>query len=225
MKIGYARVSKFEQNLDMQKDALKLAGCERIFTDKLSGNVKDRPGLDKIKEILRDGDKLVVWRFDRLGRSVKHLVQFVTELEEMGVTFESITEQIDTTTPSGKLMLHMFFAFAEFERNLNIERSKKGLIAARARGRKGGRPFKLLKKDVVKMKKIYEEKTLSIRGLCKLFGVSIPTLYKYLKNDDYLHEIEKNDDYNYENDDISSEITEEDLLKIQKDNLIKQYYK
>src|ERR1017187_154820 len=143
MRIGYARVSTQEQNLHLQKDALKRAGGKKIIEDVASGKAENRPGLDRARELLREGDVLVVWRLDRLGRSLKHLIELMTELEKQKIGFQSLQESIDTTTPGGKLIFHMFGALAEFERNLISEWTKAGLQAARARGRRGGRPKKL----------------------------------------------------------------------------------
>src|SRR3712207_2462849 len=143
MKIGYARVSTIEQNLDLQRDALKAAGCFKIIEDTVSGGKVQRSGLDRVRELLRKGDVLVVWRLDRLGRSLRHLIELMTELEGAGIGFRSLTEAIDTTTSGGKLVFHIFGALAEFERNLIRERTRAGLDAARARGRKGGRRKKL----------------------------------------------------------------------------------
>jgi DNA invertase Pin-like site-specific DNA recombinase len=140
MLIGYARVSTFEQTLDLQQDALTKAGCEQTFTDTISGSVAERPGLQNALLYLREGDTLVVWRLDRLGRSLKHLIDTITTLHERDIGFRSLTENIDTTTSSGKLIFHVFGALAEFERDLIRERTQAGLAAARARGRHGGRP-------------------------------------------------------------------------------------
>src|SRR6266545_5471384 len=140
MDVGYARVSTLEQNLDLQKDALTKAGCERIFTDRISGAKSERPGLTDALEFVREGDVLVVWKLDRLGRSLQQLIETVTGLAARGIEFRSLTEQIDTTTPGGKLIFHIFGSLAEFERDLIRERTKAGLTAARARGRIGGRP-------------------------------------------------------------------------------------
>jgi DNA invertase Pin-like site-specific DNA recombinase len=138
--VGYARVSTFEQNLNLQKDALKAAGCDKIFEDQISGSVSVRPGMDRAMEFLREGDTLVVWRLDRLGRSLKHLIEVVSRLEEKRIGFKSLQETIDTTSSGGRLIFHIFGALAEFERNLIRERTMAGLSAARARGKKGGRP-------------------------------------------------------------------------------------
>src|SRR5437867_7883649 len=142
MLIGYARVSTNEQNLDLQRDALRKAGVrsKNIFTDKITGTKAERPGLTEALSHLREGDALVVWRLDRLGRSLKHLIETVTALQSTGVAFQSITENINTSTATGQLVLHIFGALAEFERNLITERTMAGLESARARGRKGGRP-------------------------------------------------------------------------------------
>src|SRR5262249_38587318 len=142
MLIGYARVSTHEQNLDLQRDALRKAGvsAKNLYTDKITGTKENRPGLEQALSHLREGDTLVVWRLDRLGRSLKHLIETVTALHAQGVAFQSITENIDTSNATGKLVFHIFGALAEFERNLIRERSIAGLAAARARGRKGGRP-------------------------------------------------------------------------------------
>ena len=140
MLIGYARVSTHEQNLDLQKDTLKQAGCEKIFVDKVSVAKAARPGVDQAREILREGDVLAVWRLDRLGRSLKHLIELVGEFEERKIGFKSLQESIDTSTSGGKLIFRVLAALAEFEHDLIQERTRAGLAAARARGRKGGRP-------------------------------------------------------------------------------------
>jgi DNA invertase Pin-like site-specific DNA recombinase len=140
MLIGYARVSTQEQTLNLQQDALKKAECSKIFTDVISGAKAERKGLDEALHYVRKGDTLVVWRLDRLSRSLPHLITTMTDLEERGIGFKSLTENIDTTTSGGKLIFHIFGALAEFERNLIRERTQAGLTAARARGKKGGRP-------------------------------------------------------------------------------------
>ncbi len=181
MKIGYARVSTLEQNTDMQKKALKKAGCEKVLVDKVSGTVAKRPGLEKAKELLRKGDTLVVWRLDRLGRSLRDLIEWVRYLEEKGVGLKSLHEAIDTSTPTGKLTFHIFGALAEFERNLICERTQAGLSAARARGRHGGRRKALdaEKRDVAV--NLYNEKKMTVGKICKLMGISKPTLYSYIR--------------------------------------------
>lgn len=180
MRVGYARVSTHEQNLDLQMDALKQADCEEIFTDKISGSVSERPGLDRVEKYLRSGDVLVVWRLDRLGRSLKHLISYVSNLEEKGIGFHSITESINTETTSGKFMFHVFGALSEFERNLIKERTLAGLEAARARGRQGGRPVKLNAEQTELVKTLYANKKHSIQSICKMVGVGKTTLYKYI---------------------------------------------
>ena len=180
MLIGYARVSTHDQNLDLQRDALKAAGCEKVHEDRASGAKTERPGLERALDELRPGDTLVVWRLDRLGRTLRHLVETVTDLEERGIGFKSITEAIDTTTSPGKLVFHVFSALAEFERNLIRERTQAGLAAARARGRKGGRPRKLDAAKVALLYKLYDEREKTVREICGLLGISKPTLYDYL---------------------------------------------
>jgi DNA invertase Pin-like site-specific DNA recombinase len=143
MIIGYARLSTMEQNLDLQRGALKRAGCEKIIEDTVSGGKVQRLGLERVHDALRSGDVLAVWRLDRLGRSLKYLIELMAELEAERIGFQSVTESIDTTTPGGKLVFHIFAALAEFERNVIRERAYAGLAAARARGRKGGRRKKL----------------------------------------------------------------------------------
>ena len=182
MNIGYARVSTQDQNLDLQNDALKAAGCENIYTDKMSGSKKNRPGLEEILGFIRKGDTLVVWRLDRLGRSLKHLIQVLNQLDERGVYFKSIQESLDTSTPGGKLIFHVFGALAEFERDIIKERTLAGIAAARARGRKGGRPRKLSKKQVEMAKKLKDDPTIPIEEICKTMGVSKATLHRYIRD-------------------------------------------
>jgi len=181
--VGYARVSTDDQNLDLQKDALKKAKCEKIFEEKKSGKDFQREQLDKALEILRAGDTLVVWRLDRLGRSLKNLIELVTKLEERKINFKSLTENIDTTTATGKLIFHIFAALAEFERNLIRERTNAGLTAARARGRFGGRPKSLNAKEVSMLKSLYSEKNHLVKDICAQFNITKPTLYKYIKQE------------------------------------------
>ena len=180
MLIGYCRVSTFEQNTDLQIDALKLAGCERIYQDKVSGAKKDRPELAKALEHARRGDALVVWRLDRLGRSLKHLIEVVEQLEEREIGFKSIQESIDTTTTGGRLVFHIFGALAEFERGLIQERVQAGLAAARARGRKGGRPRALRPDQAKLLYKLADEKEKTVVEICRLLEISRPTYYDYL---------------------------------------------
>lgn len=180
MKIGYARVSSFDQNLDLQNDALEKVGCERVIVDKASGKDTNRPGLNTIKEVLRDGDILIVWRLDRLGRSLKDLIEWVNYLDEKGVALKSLEEAIDTTTATGKLTFHLFGALAEFERQLIRERTQAGLAAARARGRQGGRPKSLNAEKRKLAVKLYNDKEISIKEICEMMKISKPTLYGYI---------------------------------------------
>jgi len=183
MKLGYARVSKQEQNLDLQKDALTKAGCERIFEDKASGAKIDRAGLEEALHFLREGDTLVVWKLDRLGRSLKQLVETVTTLNEKGINFSSLTESLDTTAPTGKLIFHIFSALAEFERDIIRQRTRAGLDAARSRGKIGGRPAFSDYKKVKLAKTLHADKDNSIQYICETMGISKMTLYRYLKKD------------------------------------------
>ena len=178
MLIGYARVSTPDQSMDLQKDALLSAGCEKIFSDVGSGVKSDRKGLTNALNQLRDGDVLVVWRLDRLGRSLLDLIQTVKKLHENNIGLKSLHESIDTTTPSGQLFFHMFGALAEFEREIIRERTRAGLQAARSRGRKGGRPCKLTANDRTKLIEQYKSNNLSITELCKLYSISSKTLYR-----------------------------------------------
>ncbi len=180
MLIGYARVSTIEQHFSLQTDELKQAGCERIFQDKVSGAKTERPGLSEALEFLREGDSLVMWRLDRLGRSLRHLIDTVSELEERGIGFRSLQESIDTTTSGGRLIFHIFGALAEFERNLIRERTIAGLQAARARGRLGGRPRKLNAKKTELAYQLHDEQKYAVKEICQMLGVSKPTLYAYL---------------------------------------------
>ena len=181
MRIGYARVSTQEQTLDLQRDALQQAGCERIFTDMVSGSKAERPGLDTALDQLRPGDVLVVWRLDRLGRSLGHLIESVTALSQKEIGFRSLTEQIDTTSPSGKLVFHVFGALAEFERDLIRERTQAGLGAARARGRFGGRPKALRDpKKLAMLQQLYADPNNAIDDICQTLRISRTTLYRYV---------------------------------------------
>ena len=180
MKIGYARVSTNDQHLRMQEDALKNAGCEQIFHDIASGVKAARPGLDDALKQLRKEDILIVWKLDRLGRSIQHLIQTIKELSDKDIGFKSLQENIDTTTSGGKLIFHIFSALAEFERDIIQERTKAGLKAARARGRMGGRPPSLNEKQVEKMLARYHEQKLTVAEICKIFSISRPSFYNYL---------------------------------------------
>lgn len=181
-KIGYARVSTGDQNLDMQRDALKAAGCSIIYEESLSGKDAARPQLEQCKKALRSGDTLVVWRLDRLGRSLPDLVQTITQLERDGIAFESITEKIETGTATGKLIFHFFAALAEFERNLIRERTMAGLAAARSRGRMGGRKRKLNDRDIKEIRALWRDKSIPVADIARRFNVSRTTLYKHLNN-------------------------------------------
>lgn len=178
LKIGYARVSTDDQNLDLQTDALTKAGCETIYEEKASGKSRARPELENCLKALRAGDVLIVWRLDRLGRSLSDLVKIVGELESRGVGFESVTEKIETTTATGRLVFHLFAALAEFERNLIRERTRAGLDAARARGRSGGRKKKLSAKEIQQVKTLMEAAVLPVKEVAEKFGVSVATLYR-----------------------------------------------
>ena len=179
MLIGYARVSTHEQNLDLQKDALRDTGCEKIFVDELSGTNAARPGLQQAMDQLRESDVLVVWRLDRLGRSLRNLIELVAHLEEKKVGFQSIQESMDTSSSGGKLIFHVFGALAEFERNLIRDRTNAGLAAARARGRTGGRPKKLDEQQRQLAIRLYKEK-IPIPDILKTMKVSKSTLYTYI---------------------------------------------
>lgn len=180
MLIGYARISTDDQNLALQHDALTAAGCEKIYEDRISGVGAERPGLTLALEVARAGDTLIVWRLDRLGRSLKDLITLAERLEQRQVGLKSLKETLDTTSSGGRLIFHMFGALAEFERDLIRERTQAGLSAARARGRLGGRP-KLLSPDKRKLAvQLYRAKEHSIVEICRLMGISKPTLYSYL---------------------------------------------
>jgi DNA invertase Pin-like site-specific DNA recombinase len=179
MKIGYARVSTIEQNLDLQIDALKKAGCEKIFSDTASGARVDRKGLEDILEFCRAGDSLVVWKLDRLGRSLKHLINTVNFLIQKEVGFVSLQENIDTTTSSGKFFFHVFGALAEFERDIIRDRTQAGLQAARSRGRQGGRPKKLSQRKIAMAKQMMKDESMTIKEICEEMDISKTTLYRY----------------------------------------------
>jgi DNA invertase Pin-like site-specific DNA recombinase len=174
--IGYARVSTTDQTADLQQDALTAAGCSRIFTDTMSGSTTERPALAAMMDHLRSGDTLVVWKLDRLGRSLQHLLDVVTELDKRGVEFRSLSEALDTTTAGGRLIFSIFGAIAEFERNLIQERTRAGLTAARARGRVGGRPHKLTKDQIRTARKLYEAKDMTVEEIGRVLGVSRSTI-------------------------------------------------
>ena len=182
MKIGYVRVSKHEQNEALQIDALKEAGWDKWFVDKMTGSKAERKGLTEALAYLRPGDTLVVWKLDRAGRSLTHLIELLKGLQERGIEFMSLTEQIDTTTPGGKLIFHLMGALAEFERDLIRERTNAGLAAARARGRVGGRPRKLKTNGKVALaRQMFTDQSHSISEICATLRISRATLYRYVK--------------------------------------------
>jgi DNA invertase Pin-like site-specific DNA recombinase len=188
MLIGYARVSTHDQTLNLQQDALQKAGCTKIFTDTASGAKTERKGLEEALNYVRKGDTLVVWRLDRLGRSLPHLITTMTDLEERGIGFKSLTENIDTTTSGGKLIFHIFGALAEFERNLIRERTNAGLTAARERGRIGGRPKALTPRQIPIAQSLYDDPKNSIAEICRTLKISKTTLYRSIKTWERDHE-------------------------------------
>ncbi|QYA46050.1 MULTISPECIES: recombinase family protein [Macrococcoides] len=194
MKIGYARVSTGLQNLDLQKDSLESYGCEKIFTDKVSGAKSTRPGLESTIEFARQGDVVVVWRLDRLGRNMEDLISIVNALNDRGISFHSIQENItmDKSSSTGQLLFHLFAAFAEFERNLILERSAAGRVAARARGRLGGRPEKLSESDLKLLKTLVDNGT-PIKTIAERWNVSRTTIYRYLEKMEDNNREEKGD--------------------------------
>ena len=181
MKVGYARVSTTDQNLDLQIDALKQQGCHKIFEEKITASTLDRPKLTEALNYVREGDIIVVWKLDRLGRSLKDLIEIVNDLENRNIGLQTCHENIDTTTAVGRLIFHIFGALAEFERNILKERTMAGLESARARGRMGGRPHKLKDEKIVQLKALYASK-LPIREILKTFKISKRTLYCYLSD-------------------------------------------
>lgn len=178
MLIGYARISTTDQSLSLQQDALSHVGCEKILHDTASGIAEARPGLTEALNFLRSGDTLVVWKLDRLGRSLRHLIDTVNALSARGIGFKSLQESIDTTTSGGKLVFHVFGALAEFERELIVERTQAGLKAARARGRKGGRPGKMDIKKLQMAKTLMTDPSNSVAEVCRSLQVSRATLYR-----------------------------------------------
>ena len=177
MKIGYARVSTDDQNLDLQRDALERAGVEKLYEDKASGRTIDRPQLAECLRSLREGDTLIVWRLDRLGRSVRDLIDLINKLKAQGVQFHSITEQLDTTTPMGQFVFHVTAALAELERSIIRERTMAGLAAGRARGRKGGRPRKLSEAQWKAIKTLLDARELTVKEIAAQYGVSRGVIY------------------------------------------------
>jgi DNA invertase Pin-like site-specific DNA recombinase len=181
MLIGYARISTLDQTLALQQDALQAAGCEQLYTDTVSGSVTERPGLTDALSHLRSGDTLVVWRLDRLGRSLPHLIETTSQLQQRGIGFRSLQEQIDTTTSGGKLIFHVFGALAEFERDLIRERTHAGLAAARRRGRLFGRPKVLSPKKVTQLQALAKDERTTVAEICHTSGISRATFYRYIK--------------------------------------------
>jgi DNA invertase Pin-like site-specific DNA recombinase len=181
MLIGYARVSTTDQSPHLQIDALTKEGCTNIFTDTSSGAKSERPGLTEALSYVRTGDTLMVWKLDRLGRSLQHLIATITDLNARGVGFKSLTENIDTTTSAGKLIFHIFGALAEFERDIIRERTQAGLLAARARGRNGGRPKLLGPTKRAHAQALYNAGTSTIAEICKTLGISRATLYRSIQ--------------------------------------------
>ena len=185
MKIGYARVSTTDQDLNLQLDALNAAGCERIYQEKISGANKNRPQLRELLDHLRESDEIIVWKLDRLARSLTDLVSLVTEIQEKGASFHSLQDQIDTSSAHGKFTFHLFAALAEFERDIIRERTKAGLAAARARGRVGGRPKGLSRQaeNTARLaEQLYKENNMTVRAICEQLSISKGTLYNYLRH-------------------------------------------
>lgn len=178
--IGYARVSTSDQDHALQLDALGKAGCERIFTETISGALRDRPELENLMRFVRAGDTLVIWRLDRLGRSLKDLIAIVEALDERGVAFRSLRESIDTTTAGGRLVFHVFGALAEFERELMRERTCAGLEAARARGKVGGRPPALTEEQIAVAREMHDSGGYTATAIAKTLGVGRATIYRHL---------------------------------------------
>jgi DNA invertase Pin-like site-specific DNA recombinase len=180
LKLGYARVSTLDQNLALQQDALKEAGCEKIYIEQMSGAIRERPALAEALEYARSGDTLIVWKLDRLARSMKQLIETIESLRLRGIGFRSLTEAIDTTTPQGVLVFHMFSALAEFERALIRERTRAGLKAAKRMGRIGGRPAKLTEDDLDAARTLLANPDIAVADVADRVGVSPATLYRYL---------------------------------------------
>jgi len=183
--LGYARVSTVEQSTDLQLDSLQSAGCDKIFTDSASGSKTDRKGLAETLEYARSGDTVVVWRLDRLGRSLRHLIDVINELDERGIAFRSLTEDINTSTPGGRLVYHLFGALAEFERGIIKERVNAGLAAARKRGRVGGRPAVVDKSKAAAIQAM-RGRELSVADICKSLGISKATYFRHKNRDEHV---------------------------------------
>lgn len=194
MLIGYARVSTEDQNLSLQTDALKEAGCQKIYQEKISSAQAQRPALEELLSHLRAGDTLIVWKLDRLGRSLKELIALITKFAEQQVNFKSLNENIDTSTPTGQLIFHIFCALAEFEKELIRQRTLAGLQAARARKQVLGRPKGLSKASQQKAQaaaSLYRDGSLAVRAMCDHLHISLPTLYRYLKHENVTFKAEQ----------------------------------
>ena len=181
MTYGYARVSTGGQTKDLQRDALEKAGCNRIFIDVASGAKAHRPELDHMLDLLREGDTVVVWKLDRLGRSLQNLVELINNFDARGVQFRSLTEAIESRTPGGTLIFNIFRSLAQFERDLIRERTRAGLEAARARGRTGGRPASLDEKQIKEVRRLYESRSVTVDQIAKMMNVGRATIYRYLQ--------------------------------------------
>lgn len=183
MLIGYARISTVEQSLDLQIDALTAAGCDRIFSDCISGSKNERPGLTEALNFARSRDMLVVWKLDRLGRSLSHLIETVQRLTDRGIEFKSLQENLDTLSPGGKLVFHIFGAIAEFERDLIRERTIAGLESAKARGRKGGAKKLLTQSQIKAGRSLAADPTRSVSDICEILKCSHSTYYRHVRRD------------------------------------------
>jgi len=187
MKIGYARVSTGDQNLSLQLDALEKAGCDKIYSDKgISGAQVHRPSLNKAMSSLKEGDTLVVWRLDRLGRSIQHLIEVINDLKERGVDFKSLNESIDTTTAGGELLFHIMASLAQFERRLISERSKAGMVSAKRRGKHVGRPHTLTREQLNHAKRMIDRGEETITGMAELYGINRSTLHRSLRRSELI---------------------------------------
>ena len=196
MQIGYGRVSTQDQELALQLDALEKCGCEKIFTEKASGAQRERPQLQAAFDYLRPGDTLVVWKLDRLARSLRQLIDTIEMLDATGIGFRSLTEAIDTTTPGGKLVFHMFGALAEFERSIIRERTSAGLASARARGRLGGRPPAWNADDITAAKALLRDPNITVEQAAKRLGVAPATLYRHIPGGrSAVHDSERSKDH------------------------------
>ncbi|GKX53621.1 recombinase family protein [Budvicia aquatica] len=191
MLIGYVRVSTNDQQTDLQREALNRANCELIFEDKISGSKSERPGLKRLLKVAKEGDTVVVWKLDRLGRSVRHLITLVSDLKNRGIHFKSITDSIDTGSAAGRFFFHVMSALAEMERELIIERTLAGLAVARSQGRIGGRPRRLSEAQIEQSGRLLE-KGHTRRELALIYDVSLATIYKYLPASRYEHSISSN---------------------------------